>query len=29
MKRPVWITFDCYDTLVECPIDEVTRRHHR
>ncbi len=25
MKRPVWITFDCYDTLVEFPIDEVTR----
>lgn len=25
MKRPVWITFDCYDTLVEFPIDDVTR----
>ncbi|MGH2615402.1 MAG: haloacid dehalogenase type II [Thermomicrobiales bacterium] len=25
MNRPTWITFDCYDTLVECPIDEVTR----
>ena len=25
MKRPVWITFDCYDTLVEFPIDRVTR----
>ena len=24
MKRPVWITFDCYDTLVECPISEVS-----
>lgn len=22
---PVWITFDCYDTLVEFPIDDVTR----
>ena len=25
MKRPTWITFDCYDTLVEFRIDEVTR----
>ena len=25
MKRPVWITFDCYDTLVAFPIDDVTR----
>ena len=25
VKRPTWITFDCYDTLVEFPIDEVTR----
>ena len=25
MKHPVWITFDCYDTLVEFPIDRVTR----
>ena len=24
MKRPLWITFDCYDTLVECPISEVS-----
>jgi 2-haloacid dehalogenase len=22
---PTWITFDCYDTLVEFPIDDVTR----
>lgn len=26
MKRPTWITFDCYDTLVEFPIDQVTRQ---
>jgi 2-haloacid dehalogenase len=25
VKRPIWITFDCYDTLVEFPIDNVTR----
>jgi 2-haloacid dehalogenase len=25
VNRPTWITFDCYDTLVEFPIDEVTR----
>ena len=25
MKLPTWITFDCYDTLVEFPIDRVTR----
>jgi len=25
VKRPAWITFDCYDTLVEFPIDSVTR----
>jgi 2-haloacid dehalogenase len=25
VKRPTWITFDCYDTLVEFKIDEVTR----
>ena len=24
MNRPTWITFDCYDTLVECPIGEVS-----
>jgi 2-haloacid dehalogenase len=24
VKRPVWITFDCYDTLVACPISEVS-----
>jgi 2-haloacid dehalogenase len=24
VKRPGWITFDCYDTLVECPISEVS-----
>ncbi|HEU0113581.1 MAG TPA: haloacid dehalogenase type II, partial [Thermomicrobiales bacterium] len=26
MHALTWITFDCYDTLVEFPIDEVTRR---
>ena len=26
MKRPTWITFDCYDTLVEFRIDDVTRQ---
>jgi 2-haloacid dehalogenase len=26
MRLPTWITFDCYDTLVEFPIDDVTRR---
>jgi 2-haloacid dehalogenase len=25
VERPRWITFDCYDTLVEFPIDDVTR----
>lgn len=25
MTTPAWITFDCYDTLVEFPIDDVTR----
>ena len=25
MKLPTWITFDCYDTLVEFPMDRVTR----
>src|SRR5215212_8512396 len=25
VKRPDWITFDCYDTLVEFPIGDVTR----
>jgi len=25
VKRPSWITFDCYDTLVEFAIDDVTR----
>ena len=25
MRLPTWITFDCYDTLVEFPIDRVTR----
>jgi 2-haloacid dehalogenase len=25
MTLPEWITFDCYDTLVEFPIDRVTR----
>jgi 2-haloacid dehalogenase len=25
VKHPTWITFDCYDTLVEFPIDDVTR----
>ena len=25
MTLPTWITFDCYDTLVEFPIDRVTR----
>src|SRR5687767_4032653 len=25
VKLPTWITFDCYDTLVEFPIDRVTR----
>jgi 2-haloacid dehalogenase len=25
VKRPTWITFDCYDTLVEFRIDDVTR----
>jgi 2-haloacid dehalogenase len=25
VKRPTWITFDCYDTLVEFAIDRVTR----
>ncbi|HET7095325.1 MAG TPA: haloacid dehalogenase type II [Thermomicrobiales bacterium] len=25
MRLPTWITFDCYDTLVEFPIDDVTR----
>jgi 2-haloacid dehalogenase len=24
VKRPAWITFDCYDTLVACPISEVS-----
>jgi 2-haloacid dehalogenase len=26
MMPPKYITFDCYDTLVEFPIDDVTRR---
>jgi len=26
MALPRFVTFDCYDTLVEFPIDEVTRR---
>lgn len=26
MQRPAYVTFDCYDTLVEFPIDRVTRR---
>ena len=26
MKLPRYVTFDCYDTLVEFPIDVVTRR---
>lgn len=26
MSLPTWITFDCYDTLVEFPIDVVTRQ---
>ncbi len=26
MKRPTYVTFDCYDTLVEFPIDRVTRQ---
>ena len=26
MKVPTYVTFDCYDTLVEFPIDEVTRQ---
>ena len=26
MALPKYVTFDCYDTLVEFPIDEVTRR---
>src|SRR6478735_11066724 len=26
MNPPTYITFDCYDTLVEFPIDAVTRR---
>jgi 2-haloacid dehalogenase len=26
MKAPVYVTFDCYDTLVEFPIDETTRQ---
>jgi 2-haloacid dehalogenase len=26
MKTPTYLTFDCYDTLVEFPIDDVTRR---
>jgi 2-haloacid dehalogenase len=25
VQRPTWITFDCYDTLVEFAIDDVTR----
>src|SRR5215211_8754493 len=25
VKLPTWITFDCYDTLVEFAIDRVTR----
>jgi 2-haloacid dehalogenase len=25
VKRPKYLTFDCYDTLVEYPIDDVTR----
>ncbi len=25
VKPPIWITFDCYDTLVEFSIDDVTR----
>jgi 2-haloacid dehalogenase len=25
VKLPTWVTFDCYDTLVEFPIDRVTR----
>ncbi len=26
MQLPTYVTFDCYDTLVEFPIDEVTRQ---
>ena len=26
MALPAYVTFDCYDTLVEFPIDDVTRR---
>jgi 2-haloacid dehalogenase len=26
VKRPTYVTFDCYDTLVEFPIDRVTRQ---
>jgi 2-haloacid dehalogenase len=26
VKLPTWTTFDCYDTLVEFPIDRVTRQ---
>ena len=26
MTLPTYVTFDCYDTLVEFPIDVVTRR---
>ena len=25
MKLPMWVTFDCYDTLVEFPNDRVPR----
>ena len=25
MKLSMWVTFDCYDTLVQFPIDQVTR----
>jgi 2-haloacid dehalogenase len=26
VKPPTWVTFDCYDTLVEFPIDTVTQK---
>lgn len=26
MPLPSWVTFDCYDTLVEFPLDQVTRQ---
>jgi 2-haloacid dehalogenase len=26
MKTPIYVTFDCYDTLVEFPIDQTTRQ---